>query len=950
MKQKIIICLLAFVAFSSVSTLQAQGWDKTFPSPLGDTTFASSVVETLDSGFVFAGGSTFQRGNLVGGSRLLVVKTDKGGNVVWRYAPTNLVISDTVKVLRTADNGFIVLTTDFSRFLLGESSILVLRLNSSGIEQWRKTYLMRNRLKDADITVELDKIVVTTQQELIVGSNLLQLSTNGDSLTNRFYTDRYLENVIFGGDRLIYASKRLSTDYNSQSGVIKFNLQGDSLWQSERFDAFYFLKRANDGRVLINGHRKIDYDGRVIFEGRLVGVDVTFFSYVFTQKKGDNSIYTIFPFSENNPSSGGDRSNFCLIKKDSIGRYILAKQLIDNIINPDKIWLRYMISTSDGGFLVAGKTGEVGQARLMKLDANGLIYSNFLKGKVHFDSIQNCRVDASEKGFPNRLISVVKNNETRYAITDSTGNYQMQIDTGNYLVKTILPNSNWRLCTPSVSKQFLTFGTTDTANFALQPAFYCPQMRISTTTQGLRRCFDNNFYFIRYTNEGTVAAQNAFITLKLDSLLDFVSASRPLTSRTGQTLRFNLGTVPIGFDDQFSVQVRVKCGDSTQIGRSLCTEARIFPDTSCMPTANWSGANIVVGGRCDRDSVRFLVQNTGTTTSANLRRQIVEDEIVFLNGTINVPASGNRMISVPANGKTWRLTMDQEPNNPLANRPTAVIEGCRTSATQPISTGFVNQFPTDDGSPTIDNVCAQIVGAFDPNDKEGLPLGYKTQRFIEQNTPIDYRIRFQNTGNDTAFTVVLRDTLSDFLDISSIKIGASSHKYAWSIEGRNVLVFRFDNIKLVDSFRNVAASQGFVSFKINQKKDVALGSKINNQADIYFDYNAPIRTNKTLHTVGKDFIVSVLQINSASPNVKINVFPNPFSAEATIEIQNFEKRGPLSIKSDFSLFDAVGRQLRSEKFDGNTHLFKRQDLTTGIYFFRIENNGQLIGTGKFLIR
>jgi Secretion system C-terminal sorting domain len=155
---------------------------------------------------------------------------------------------------------------------------------------------------------------------------------------------------------------------------------------------------------------------------------------------------------------------------------------------------------------------------------------------------------------------------------------------------------------------------------------------------------------------------------------------------------------------------------------------------------------------------------------------------------------------------------------------------------------------------------------------------------------------------------------------------------------------------LVDSFRNVAASQGFVSFKINQKKDVALGSKINNEADIYFDYNAPIRTNKTLHTIGKDFIVSVLQINSASPNVKINVFPNPFSAEATIEITGFEKRGPLSINSNFSLFDALGRQLHSEKFEGNTYLFKRQDLTTGIYFFRIENNGQLIGTGKFLIR
>jgi hypothetical protein len=960
MKQKMLICLLAFVAFLSVSTLQAQGWDKTFTSPLGDTTFASSVVETLDSGFVFAGGSISDR-RYIGGyqaMRPLVVKTDKRGNVMWQYAPTNLNTKDTTKVFRTTDNGFIFLTTDMTRYVLGLESVLAIKLNNDGIEQWRKYYLAGNKFIDADINTELDRIVITAyKNDTISGANLLQLATNGDSLSNRFMKNDYLESVIFGGDLQLYVVKYkyIQTPPSYEKGLAKISLSGSDVWY--KIFSVAEIKRANDGRILMNSHVKLDYNGQILFNGS--SPNSPFIPYeiierkVFTQKQGDKNIYALLDYIP----IVGDTSTYGLyfIKKDSVGRQILAKQRIENVQFTQSIYwgnFKDMISTSDGGFLIIGSTDPFGRgkAHLIKLDANGLVYSNLLKGKIHIDSVQDCRFDTDEKGFPSRLISVQKGSETRWTRTNATGDYETQVDTGIYAIKTNLPNQNWRLCTPSVSKQFLAFGTTDTANFALQPAFYCPQLRISTTTQGLRRCFDNNYYQIRYTNEGTIAAQNAFITLKLDSLLDFVSASRPLTSRTGQTLRFNLGTVPIGFDDQFSVRVRVKCGDSTQIGRSLCTEARIFPDTSCLPTANWSGANIVVSGRCDRDSVRFLIQNTGTATSANLRRQIVEDEIVFLNGTINVPASGNRMISVPANGKTWRLTMDQEPNNPLANRPTVVIEGCRTTPNQPISTGFVNQFPTDDGSPTIDNVCAQIVGAFDPNDKEGLPLGYKTQRFIEQNTPIDYRIRFQNTGNDTAFTVVLRDTLSDFLDISSIKIGASSHKYSWSIEGRNVLVFRFDNILLMDSFRNAAASQGFVSFKINQKKDVALGSQINNQADIYFDYNAPIRTNKTLHTVGKDFIVSVLQTISPLENVKINVFPNPFDAEATIEITGFEKKGPLSINSNFSLFDALGKQLRSEKFEGNTYLFRRQDLTTGIYFFRIENDGQLIGTGKFLIR
>lgn len=53
--------------------------------------------------------------------------------------------------------------------------------------------------------------------------------------------------------------------------------------------------------------------------------------------------------------------------------------------------------------------------------------------------------------------------------------------------------------------------------------------------------------------------------------------------------------------------------------------------------------------------------------------------------------------------------------------------------------------------------------SFDPNDKAAFPVGYGDEHFIERNTSIDYRIRFQNTGTDTAFNVVIVDTLSAWL-------------------------------------------------------------------------------------------------------------------------------------------------------------------------------------------
>ena len=950
MKQKIVFCLLVIASFFQNSALQAQGWRRIYAnSPSSnELQYCHDAIKSQNNGFILS---------VSGYERLAkILKTDSDGHVIQTISYTidsfeafggtilelkdSSIIHVTKKNIKKFNNrnnivwnnsfqsapSYIYSTPYNPPALLDEdklvvfqndndtSSVLTLININTGLTLFSKKIAIKQK------SVGLFKDKETRGYICITVNNQLDVTIfHTDSTGNTTRTSRvgYKPGLNF---RSIKQVEKDNFIFITEESIFKTNAYGDTIWSKN-----VYSQSVNQlpNRVLANSDAILLKDSN---------------SYVFLHDVTDRVL---------------NRTNMIkLTKYDLNGSEIWSKFITRGSWESANYGTK-VLQAPNNGFIIA-LTGTyiwndtfIRSAQLIKTDSLGVVFNNYLRGKIYIDTILNCRLDTNEQGFPNRLVVATKNNEPYWAITDSTGNYEIQLDTGNYIVHGILPNANWHFCTPSVSKQFVTFGTTDTANFSAQAVTNCPQMRISTSLTGLRRCFDNNFYSIRYTNEGTQAAQNAYITLKLDSLLEYISATRPLSSRQGQTLRFDLGTVPIGFEGQFSIQVRVKCGDSTRLGQSLCTEARIFPDTICVPAPNWSGANIVVNGRCDRDSVRFLIQNIGTATSAPLRRKIVEDEIVFLNGLISVPANGSQTISVPANGKTWQLLMEQEPNNPLSNRPTAVVEGCRLNQNQPISTGFVNQFPTDDGSPTIDNVCTQIVGSFDPNDKEGLPLGYKSAHFIDQNQDIEYRIRFQNTGTDTAFTIVVRDTLSDFLDIASLKIGASSHRFNWTIDGKNVLVFRFENILLPDSFRNEAASHGFVKFKISQKKDVALGTKINNQADIYFDFNAPIRTNKTVHTIGKDFIITALQTVSSLPNVEIKVYPNPFNAEATIEIQGFD---PLSKTSNFQLFDALGRQIRSEKFEGNQFLFERQELPTGIYFFKIENGGRLVGTGKFLVK
>lgn len=140
--------------------------------------------------------------------------------------------------------------------------------------------------------------------------------------------------------------------------------------------------------------------------------------------------------------------------------------------------------------------------------------------------------------------------------------------------------------------------------------------------------------------------------------------------------------------------------------------------------------------------------------------------------------------------------------------------------------------------------------AYDPNDKQVSPAGLGALGLIEQGQKeLNYTIRFQNTGNDTAFFVVLRDTLSQDLNVFSFQSQLESHPYSLFIEKDSILVFTFSNILLPDSSTNLAESQGFVSFSLGLQDSLPVGTQIRNRAAIYFDFNPPVITNEVVNTL-----------------------------------------------------------------------------------------------------
>jgi uncharacterized repeat protein (TIGR01451 family) len=164
-----------------------------------------------------------------------------------------------------------------------------------------------------------------------------------------------------------------------------------------------------------------------------------------------------------------------------------------------------------------------------------------------------------------------------------------------------------------------------------------------------------------------------------------------------------------------------------------------------------------------------------------------------------------------------------------------------------------------DNDETPNNNFSYIVriatGAYDPNEKTESNGGIIPSSFITNNYSLQFTVRFQNTGTDTAFNLYVRDTLDPKLNWSTLEMVTASHPYVVSIENGNQLTWQFNNINLPDSNNNEPASHGYIVYRVRPNNNVNEGDVINNTASIYFDYNVPVATNTSTTLVAGEPVV-----------------------------------------------------------------------------------------------
>nr|WP_321228193.1 leucine-rich repeat domain-containing protein [uncultured Psychroserpens sp.] len=246
----------------------------------------------------------------------------------------------------------------------------------------------------------------------------------------------------------------------------------------------------------------------------------------------------------------------------------------------------------------------------------------------------------------------------------------------------------------------------------------------------------------------------------------------------------------------------------------------------------------------------------------------------------------------------------------------------------PLNSGFELNFAAtiyplqDDETPNNNDKGLKqfVINSYDPNDITCLEGETISPEKVGEY--VNYLIRFENLGTANATNIVVKNNIDDVkFNINTLVPLDGSHDYYIRINTQNDVEFIFENINL--PFDD-ATNDGYVLYKIKTLESLVLGDTFSNQAEIYFDFNAPIITNTYTTEVAES-----LSTNEFS-TLNTRVYPNPVDDLLTIESD--------AVLIAANIYDINGRAILSSQFDDTRHHIDVSHLQAGIYFLKVFSN------------
>jgi len=942
---------------------EAQGWEIYFGGNKSD--FGEAILQTRDHGFLVAGYSeSFGNDNDMD---VYVIRTDVDGDEVWSKIYDEGFIERVYDLIPAHDGGYI-LVGDIRPDQVSDFDVYLLKINDRGDLIWSRNYGGPARDQGFSVAQTTDGGYIIAGRTSSFGNGeddvyLIKTDVNGNEIWSRTYGDTADDGAFDvipfnGGYAVVGASDILSpfppllpdlylilTDENGEK-INTFLFGGDES------DVGRAITETADGGLIITGSTgnnsdvyllKTDAAGNLQWSKKFGGPLIDIGNDIIQLNDGTYVLTGVTELTVADP-------DLYLLKVDNDGNEIWSTAIGRNTHWDEG---RSIVATKDGGFAIAGINSFTGGAQIngvsiFKTNASGEVYTNYIQGKVAFDLDADCVVDAGETPLQDWLV-VAHGAKSFFGTTDINGEYSIRVDTGTYDLILLPKNPYWNICEDTISN--LVFDTSyDTTfiDFAVKDSIQCPFLEVDISTPFLLPCSTDD-YTVTYCNQGTTDADSAYVYVVLDEDLIFNSSTLPPVQVINDSLYvFDLDTLKVGECGAFYINVTLDC--NATVGAAEYATAHIFPDSICtMPGANWDMSSIEVDGLCEGDSVRFRVQNVGPGNMNNAQELvIIEDIVIEKQASFQLQSGEKQEYTFPASGATYRIVAEQSPGHPGASFPTVAVEAC-DNGTGSVSLGQVTQFQEDENDPFKSIEVQESISSTDAVlELRGYPKGYNLNdsAFIAANTDIEYHLLFRNTGTDTITRIVIRDTLSSPLDLATVRPGASSHPYDFKIYDNGILKFTFENIELPPD-SGAGDSFGFVKFKVSQKPDNPIGTRIDNSAAIFLGFDAPHQTVTKTHFVGGQKLNQFILITGLKtpeiPNIQLKAYPNPFFETTKIEITGH----PFN-RATLYLFDTMGKQVRAESFAGNTLQLDRNDLPEGIYFYTLEADGQRLASGKII--
>ncbi len=603
---------------------------KAIPSGVFISKAAFTSVQNVKSGGIIAAGYGYSYPNPV---KYFVAKYDDNGNKLWsgQYGGiTNT--SRALSIKETSDGGYIVAGYSTSNdgdvsgnHNPGTADAWLLKLDGTGNIQWQKCFG-----GSADDTAY--DIIQTSDDGFIVAG--VSSSTDGDLSGNNGLSDGWIFKTDNSGNLLWQKNIGGAGDEDFKSIV----LNSDTSYTLTGYTTSSSLtSNGSHGKKDLWVAKVKDVTGQIVWSKSFGGSED---EQGFSIQRTIGNRYLIGGYTESADGDitvNNGAADAWLLHLAQDGNLIWQKCI--GTIKDDFGMAALYLTEKD--FAIAGyaeplivRGGDYTDGFLSRLGN-----ANIIKGLVFNDANLNGIKDPLEAGFDEAFVTTAKPNYTRSTFPQK-GLFSLDVDTGSYSTSVKVINPYYNVTPANINSSFATYFNTDSITFAAQPIPGKQDLIISVAPLTSARSGFAANYKIYYKNVGTNNISAGQILFIHDSRLNVISSSPSITSTNGDTLKWNytnlnsLDTASIFLSLQIPLPPALNLGDTiSSVGIINPGTGDITPhdDTSFIKQriiaaydpngkAENNAGKISTGYITDGNYLTYIIrfQNTGTDTALNV--------------------------------------------------------------------------------------------------------------------------------------------------------------------------------------------------------------------------------------------------------------------------------------------------------------------------------------------